>query len=464
MPLKPQRNIPLSVSEAQVRLQEFGLRLVSDHFDDRVTTTTEVMLECGAGHKLSRIYGNMRKRGCPECRAPFGERLLYTLLRHYAVGLDDWGAKVVRGLDPIDPKRKVVFDAASESRKIAIENHSEYHDPAKSIPRFEESMSKEERLRLDALKEARDTGGYHSVGPLSGWMVGVVWFEAARMANVRDESGTYLHIAISEFKQLAQKMGLQLRTDDVEIDVIAVYTGLGRGHLDRISSEFQLVGPWLGRTRTHQWRHSCGCEFKAVILELENKTLRNSGCPCCDRTGHHGMWLDFLDRLRDHGYEFTGRNRLSICTEFESVPVRCYTHPCAQVQVWSRSKWYQWMASLQEDAATRFPPPCKTCAIEYAKRVKNETEQRIALERQKLDQRLRKFGFEMVTWLPTSVRDPIGDKVVPQKNTIQCLAPDCGHKWEVYVAQRLAKAEKLGRMGCPKCNPLKKGPKPKGKI
>ena len=338
MSLKPKRNTPLSVSEVQARLQEFGLRLISDHPDDRVTTTTAVTLECGAGHKLSRIYGNVRKRGCPECKAPFGERLLYTLLRHYAVGQDDWSAKVVRGLDPKNIERKVVYDAASESRRIAIENHSEYHDPAKSIPIFEKGISKQERLRLDALKESKETGGHHSAGPLEGWAVGVVWFEATRMAKLRDESGTYLYKAISEFKQLARKIGIQLRTDGVEIDAATVYAGLGRAHLDRIGGEFNLVGPWLGRTRTHQWRHSCGCEFNAVIFDLENKASESTGCPCCDRTGRHRTWLDFLGRLKDCGYEFAGQNRLSICTEFESVLVRCCTHPGGKTQVWTRSK------------------------------------------------------------------------------------------------------------------------------
>ncbi|KPW61326.1 Unknown protein sequence [Pseudomonas syringae pv. philadelphi] len=461
MSTNPQRNTPLSVSEALVRLQAFGLRLISDHLDDRVTTTTKVLLECGAGHRLQRIYGNVRKRGCPECKAPFGERLLYTLLRHYAVGLDDWGAKVVRGLDQMDPNRKVVFDAASESRKVAIENHSEYHDPTKSIPRFEERISKEERLRLDAIKESRETGGHHSTGPLAGWVVGVVWFEAARMVRVRDESGTYLHIAISEFKQLAQKIGLQLRNDNVDIDAATVYAGLGRGHLDRISGEFQLVGVWLGRARTHQWRHSCGCEFNAVISELENNSPGSTGCPCCDRTGHFGKWLDFLDRLNNHGYEFAGQNRLSIRTEFKSIPVRCSKHAGAQVQVWTRSKWYQWMASLHEDSSTSFPPACATCAIEYARRLESEAGKRIGDERQKLALRLREFGFEMVTMLPTSVRDTVTNKVVPQRNTVRCLASGCSHEWEIYVAQQLAKAEKRGKMGCPKCSPLKKGPKPK---
>lgn len=463
MSSKPQRNTPLTVAEAQARLQVFGLRLISDHPDDRVTTQTQVILKCGAGHTLHRLYGNVRKRGCPECKAPFGERLLYALLRHYAEGEDDWGAKVVKGLIPETPGRKVVFDAASDSRKIAIENHSDYHDPEISVARFEENISKADRLRLDALKEAKTTEGKHIDGPMRGWVVGVVWFEAKRLVNLRDESGSYLPIVIAEFKQLANKIGLRLRTDGIEIDAATLYEGLGRGYLDKISGDFRLAGPWLGRTRTHQWRHSCGCEFTSVILDLENKISGNTtGCPCCDRTGYYGKWLDFLDKLADKGYRFTGPNRFSICTEFQSVPVGCEKHPDAFVPLWSRSKWYQWMASLQADAVKSLPPACEVCAEEYASQVKDRVDQRIASERQKLDQRLQQFGFKMVTMLPASVRDPSSGRIVAQKNTIQCLAPGCGYQWDVFVTQRLAKAEKRGRMGCPACSPLKKGPKPVG--
>lgn len=462
--LSRQRNTPLSFAEAQLRLQEYGLQLVSKHEDNRVTTTTVVDVACAAGHKITREYGHLRKRGCPECKAPFGERLLYALLRHYADGLDDWGVKVVKGLDPTDRQRKVVFDVASESRRIAIENHSDYHDPDKSVPRFEENISKEERLRLDALKEARDTGGVHTEGPMKGWQVGVVWFEATRVATLRDVSGSYLPSVIEKFKQVANLIGLQLREDGIEIDASTVYAGLGRNALAGIGDDFQLVGPWLGRTYEHRWRHSCGGEFNKVILELEKMAPGKTGCPFCDRESVQGKWLDFLDRLEKHGYLFAGENRLSICTEHELVPMHCSRHPESQVRIWTRAQWYQWFQSLKANSTKSIPPPCAVCAETHTQTVQEREKRRLEEERQKLDRRLQALGFELASMLPTSVRDPETGKVKAQKNKVRCLNPNCKHEWEIYVAQQLPKAEKRGQMGCPNCNPLKKGPKPKARL
>lgn len=461
MTIKKQRNTPLTVQEAQARLQEFGLTLISEHPDNRVTGKTPVKLRCSAGHIMDRIYTNVRKRGCPECKAPFGERLLYCFLRHYCPGEDDWRAKAVKGLDPEKPAARVMFDAASDSRKIAIENHSDYHHPDKSVARFEQNFSKKNRLRVDALKEARETDGHHLTGPMAGWRVGVVWFEATRMAGIKDESGTYLQIAISEFKGLADKIGLSLRTDGVEIDAGKVYAELGRTGLSRIGNQFKLISPYLGRTHIYQWRHSCGYKFKAVIYDLEN-TENGTGCPWCDATGYIGKWQNFLDRLKTYDYEFSGENRQSVCTEFDSVPVKCSKHPEAKVEVWTRSKWYQWLRGGEKKEAKRFPPPCEACASEYAKGMAQNAENRSESNQQKLNRRLEAFGFELVTKQPTSIRDPETKKIIPQKNTIRCLNPDCGYEWDVFVAQRLKKAETRGRMGCPKCRPLKKGPVPKG--
>jgi hypothetical protein len=156
-----QRNTPLSVPEVKERLLSNGLQLISDHPTGTVTTATVVKVSCSAGHCMTRIYGNLRQRGCPECDSPFGERLLFALLRHYVDGKDDWKKKTVTGLDSTNPEMRVVFDAASDSRKVAIENHSEYHLADSNVPHFSSNITKEKRLHLDRLKVPSVTGGLH---------------------------------------------------------------------------------------------------------------------------------------------------------------------------------------------------------------------------------------------------------------------------------------------------------------
>jgi len=451
-----QRNTPLSVAEAQERLQLYGLTLVSKHPDNLVTTLTMVTVSCASGHMMHRRYGDIRKRGCPDCKMPFGERLLYAFLRHYATGPNDWRKMVVRGLDPKDENRKLIFDSASIVRKLAIENHSDYHNPDKNVDLFQRFIKKSERLRLDQLKVPQATNGKHRGGPLNGWHVGVVWFEAARLSRLSDGSGSYLTSAIQEFKHVAQSIGLKLREDGAEINASAVYAGLGRDALAVIDLEFKLVGPWRGRTFEHRWRHSCGGEFNKVIRELENRAAGTSGCPFCDREGMCGRWLGFLDRLEQHGYRFAGKNKYSICTEYQVVPLHCVAHPSAKVRNLTRSDLYKW---LDSPPWRSLPPPCAKCRATYTEMVHARMTQRRNDERLKLNDRLELLGFTMVTMKPTSILDPATRRVRAQKNKIRCR--NCGHSWPIFVAQQLAKAERRGRMGCPNCAPLKKGPKPK---
>ncbi|XUW88636.1 hypothetical protein OH764_00775 [Burkholderia sp. M6-3] len=425
-----------------------------------MTTLTTVSVACAVGHSMRRRYGDIRKRGCPECKEPFGERLLYAFLRHYATGPDDWQRMVVRGLDPKDANRKVVFDAASPIRKFGLENHSAYHDPNQNVPIFQRIISKKERLRLDRLKVPQATNGKHRGGPLDGWHVGVLWFEAARLARLSDGSGSYLSIAIQEFKHVARSIGLKLREDGVEINAAEVYAGLGRDALAGIGREFHLLGPWRGRTFEHRWRHSCGGEFNKVIRELESRPPGKSGCPFCDREGVCGRWLAFLERLEQHGYCFAGKSRYRICTEHQVVQLRCVVHPAGRVRRLTRSKLYQWLDGLKAGATKALPPPCLTCRAAYTRDVQFRERQRREAERQRLGRRLEAFGFTLVTMLPTSVRDPATGKIRTQKNKIRCKR--CGHVWSIFVVQQLAKAEKRGRMGCPRCSPLKKGPKADG--
>ncbi|QGZ55078.1 hypothetical protein [Paraburkholderia acidiphila] len=443
-----QRNTPLSVTEATARLEPFGLTLTSKHIGGVVTTSTFVDVVCATGHKMRRRYGDIRKRGCPYCKAPFGERVLYGLLRHYVVGPDDWKRMVVRGLDPKDPKRKVIFDAASPTRKIAIENHSGYHEPGRDVPIFQRSLSNAERLRLDGLKEARATNGRHQGGPLNGWRVGVVWFEADRLAKLSRATKSYLPIVIDEFKSIAKLLRLKLRSDDVEIDATKVFAALGRKPLERIGREFDLMGPWRGIAYVHRWRHSCGGEFTKLARALENKAPGKTGCPFCDKEGRYGRWLNFLGRLEQHGYRFAGRNRYSICTEHQVVPLRCVTHPSAKVRKLTRSDIYKW---LDAPASRSLPPPCMKCRVAYTQHMLDKMRQHREAERLKLNERLELFGFTMVTMLPTSTRDSKTGAIHAQRNEIQCL--NCGYRWSVFVAQRLSKAKRSGQMSCPNCDP-----------
>lgn len=451
---KKQRNTPLSVSEAQERLREFGLQLVNEALYENVTTKTSVEVECAAQHKMTRIYGNLRHRGCPKCKAPFGERLVAALLRHYAFGVDDWHSKVVVGLDLTDPTRRLIFDIASESRKIAVENHSAYHDAHTSVKRFEKNISKEERLRLDELKEAK---GEHIDGVMAGWKVGVVWFEASNVRTFSKGKGTYLAGAIAEFKKMAEKIGLTLRSDNVEIDEKSIYLELARGDLAGIAKDLELIGPWYGRTSEHRWRHTaCGFEFSAAIQELENVKAENTGCPFCDRTGNPGAWRKFLDLLESHQYEYIDEI-LVVRTELQDMKLRCMRHPNAHVRTVTRSKLYQWLNSLKTDSKVSMSPPCEECAKIHKEDVALREGSRILAKRAELNTRLKKFGFELESSNASSVRDKKTGTVSAQKNVIRC--EKCQYRWEIFVTQRLAKAEKIGNMGCPKCSPLKKGPK-----
>ena len=462
MPQK-QRNTPLTVAEAQERLQANGLKLTHENYS-YVATSTEVTVSCAAHHTMTRKYGVIRKRGCPQCKAPFGERLLTALLRHYVVGPDDWRAKTVIGLDPRNPARKFFYDVASDSRQIALENHSEYHKQGATVRRLQQGMSNEERLRCDSLKVPEDAGGKHSTGPLAGWIVGVVWFEAARVAKLGAGStnGTYLPKVIAEFKALASRIGLVLRSDGVEIDAVRVFQELARNPLSTVSPNFELVGEWHGRTREHTWRHiHCKSEFKAPLLELETAVSPDTGCPFCDRKGNPGKWLDFLDKLKSFNYEYAGGSRLLIRTEHATVQLKCLTHPQATVAPFTRSKLYQWMASLDPNSTVSMFPPCSKCTEEHTKNISLSIENRINIKRLKLNERLNFLGFELLTFRPSTVRDKLTGKTLAQKNSVKCKS--CNHEWETVVTVALAKAEKRGVIGCPSCNPLKKGPKPKAK-
>lgn len=458
---KSWRNTPITVAEAQDRLLAYGLMLVSHHENNKVTTETEVTVSCAAGHTAKRKYGNIRNRGCGECKAPFGERLLYALLRHYTMAPDDWVAKVVRGLDPTYPKRKLIFDVASESRKIAIENHSEYHLENSSIPHFEIRMSKEERLRLDGLKVPRVSKGEHLSGPIKGWKVGVVWFEAKRIAKLNAGEASYLPKVIVEFKELCRELSLPIRNDGIEIDAATIYFEIGKSALARVSTDFELVGPWFERSRDLSWRHICGGKFKKPILELENIPPGATGCPFCDKENVQGRWLAFLERLEEQDYYFAGENRCSICKEKEQVPIRCAKHPAAIVSRWTRSKWYQWLGSLKEESKVSFPPPCPECAATHTKVVQERERLRRKNNRMLLDDRLRVWNFQLVSTNPTTLRNPLTNKVIPQKSLIRCLNPSCGVEREIFVAQELKKAEARQMMYCPGCRPSKKGPKSK---
>lgn len=450
-----QRNIPLTVDEVRERLQIFGLSLVSEHPNGSVTTKTTVDVVCAAGHRLTRVYGNLRKRGCPECSAPFGERVLYALLRYYAVGVDDWFAKAVVGMDPLNLKRRFVFDAASDSRQIAIENHSEYHVTTKGDNPFSKKTPLEERIRRDVIKEARETEGIHTEGPMKGWRVGVVWFEGPRLTK----SGlNYLPQVIEEFKATAKSVGLALRKDGVEIPIQTLYMELARTATSGTPSSFTLTGPWRGGANEATWQHECGGRFSALVCQLRRIPAGKTGCPFCDREGRGGEWLSFLDRLREHGYEYVGENRMEIRTQSKSVPLKCVHHPGAKMKEMTRSQLYQWLRG--EEKITKAPlPPCFDCAKHRSSVVALKDKERRKDERLKLEDELRQYHHTMVTHNPSSVRRSDTGKTHNTKNLIKCLK--CGHQRECYVSQTLAKARKKGVINCPKCCPGKKGPRPK---
>lgn len=455
-----QRNTPLSAQEAEERLLANGLTLISDHRAGTVTTTTSVEVSCAAGHRMRRLYGDIRQRGCPQCDAPFGERLLFALLRHYADGVDDWKKKTVKGLDPDDPELRVVFDAASESRRVAIENHSEYHLANSHVPLFSSNISKEKRLYLDSLKVPSNSNGLHVNGPLAGWKAGVVWFEATRLRKLASQHGLYLPYAVKEFKALAKSLALPLRLNVHEITAQEVFVALGKDKLTDVKPGFSLLGEWHGRAHEHLWQHTCGGRFSAPVTSVENNVLDRTGCPFCDRKGRPGAWLDFLDRVAAKGYELAKQHRMEVITEYQPVPLRCIAHPDSEVKRFTRSKLYQWLGSLSDVSPVSMLPPCRTCASLHAKRIAKSEADRLRFERDKLGVRLKNYGFVMVTHLATSFLDPVVGKVRAQKNVIQCL--NCKHQRSVFVTQTLQKADMRGSIGCPACRATPRGPKKRG--
>lgn len=173
--------------------------------------------------------------------------------------------------------------------------------------------------------------------------------------------------------------------------------------------------------------------------------------------GRTGQWLGFLARMSGQGYQAIDEQTPR--AETDEVAMTCRSHPEAKVEVWTRAKFGQWLATFVPSNSKHFAPPCPECAKDYEAANVRKHEANRAAERLRVDARLAVFNHRLVTYRPVTVKDPTTGKVKAQTNDIQCLS--CEHVRPVFLHATLKTAEARHKMGCPNCKPLPMGPRPK---